>query len=55
MEVFQGKDGKVYFHVKAGNGQITSASQGYSSKSNAHRAAIKIHPGMEIIDTFKEN
>lgn len=35
FETFQGKDGKYYFHLLAGNGQKVLASQGYASKSSA--------------------
>jgi uncharacterized protein YegP (UPF0339 family) len=36
-EVFEGKKGQHYFHVKAANGQIVAASEGYANKSNAER------------------
>lgn len=35
FETFRGIDGKHYFHLKANNGQIVLASQGYSSKASA--------------------
>jgi uncharacterized protein YegP (UPF0339 family) len=35
FETFKGKDGKTYFRLRAGNGQIVLQSQGYSSKSKA--------------------
>ena len=40
FETFKGKDGKTYFRLRAGNGQIVLQSQGYSSKSKAD-AGIK--------------
>jgi uncharacterized protein len=40
FETFKGKDGKSYFRLRAGNGQIVLQSQGYSSKSKAD-AGIK--------------
>lgn len=35
FETFKGQDNKTYFHLRADNGQIVLASQGYSSKSAA--------------------
>lgn len=34
FETFKGEDGKAYFHLRAGNGEIMLASQGYSSTSS---------------------
>lgn len=36
-EVFQGEDNLWYWHLKAGNGEIVAASEGYASKENAER------------------
>lgn len=49
VEVFQGLNDKWYYHVVGGNGEITADSQGYSTKSNAVRAARRLHPTLEII------
>lgn len=35
FEVYEGKSSKFYFRLKAGNGQIILASQGYKSKTAA--------------------
>ncbi|MFO0595211.1 MAG: DUF1508 domain-containing protein [Myxococcaceae bacterium] len=35
FETFQGKDGRYYFHLLAGNGEKVLASQGYSSAHSA--------------------
>jgi uncharacterized protein YegP (UPF0339 family) len=35
FETFEGKDGRTYFHLLAGNGQKILASQGYSSLAAA--------------------
>lgn len=32
--VFNGKDGKSYFRLKAGNGEVIMASQGYKSRKS---------------------
>lgn len=48
IEVYKGKDSRWYYRVVAGNGKITGSSQGYSTKSNAARAARSQHPGIEL-------
>lgn len=35
FEIFKGKDGQYYFHLKADNGQIVAASEGYTTKQGA--------------------
>lgn len=35
FEIFVGSDEKFYFHLKAENGEIIAASQGYTSKQSA--------------------
>jgi len=35
FEIFVGSDDKFYFHLKAENGEIIAASQGYTSKQSA--------------------
>jgi uncharacterized protein YegP (UPF0339 family) len=42
FEVFQGEDGKGYFRLRAGNGEILLGSEGYASKSNADRAVERM-------------
>jgi uncharacterized protein YegP (UPF0339 family) len=45
--------GKFRFHLKAPNGEIIAASQGYETKANAHKGidAIKTHaPGAKVED-----
>ena len=34
FEITKGKDGKFYFNLKAANGQIVLASQGYKAKTD---------------------
>lgn len=34
FEIFTGKNKEFYFHLKAGNGEVILASQGYTAKSN---------------------
>jgi uncharacterized protein YegP (UPF0339 family) len=42
FEVFKGLDGKYYFHLVAGNGQIVLQSQAYSSKASATNGAKSV-------------
>ena len=35
FEIFNGKDGKIYFNLKARNGQVVLRSQGYANKAGA--------------------
>lgn len=46
-EVYQRKDGKWAFRVKAGNGQVvaTDGSQGYNDKASAMSTATKLIAG----------
>ncbi len=43
FEIFVGMDGLFYFHLKAENGEIIAASQGYTTKQSAENgiSAIK--------------
>ena len=43
FEVFGGKDGYCYFHLRAANGKIVCQSEGYTRERNALKgiAAIK--------------
>lgn len=42
FETFKGADGKTYFRLRAGNGQIVLQSQGYSSKSAADKGVTSV-------------
>lgn len=55
VKLFAGTDGKIYYHVIAGNGKITNPSQGYSSASNAKRAAKSSFPDLQIIGLNEED
>jgi len=35
FELQVGKDGKVYFHLRAANGEVVTSSQGYESREGA--------------------
>ena len=48
VEVYLGRGIKPWrYRVRASNGEITSASQGYPSKANAMRAARKL--GLRVV------
>jgi uncharacterized protein YegP (UPF0339 family) len=40
--IFSGKGGKTYFNLKAGNGEIILASQGYVDKSGARNGVDSV-------------
>lgn len=53
FEVFEGKDGKSYFRLKAANGEIILSSQAYSSSSAATegtQAVKRAAVGAEVVD-----
>lgn len=53
FEIIKDHAGKFRFHLKAPNGEIIAASQGYETKASAERGveAIKAHaPGANVED-----
>jgi uncharacterized protein YegP (UPF0339 family) len=53
FEISKDHAGKFRFHLKAPNGEIIAASQGYETKANAEKGieAIKTHaPGAAVVD-----
>jgi uncharacterized protein len=53
FEITKDKAGKFRFHLKAPNGEIIAASQGYETKTSAEKGvgAIKTHaPGATVAD-----
>lgn len=57
FEIFVGSDDKFYFHLKAENGEIIAASQGYTSKQSAENGidAIKrISAQAEVLDLTRD-
>lgn len=50
LELFEGQiPGRWYFHRRAANGKITDASQGYTRKADAKRAARRLFPDLPVI------
>jgi uncharacterized protein len=53
FEITKDKAGKFRFHLKAPNGEIVAASQGYETKASAEKGieSIKTHaPGAKVED-----
>jgi len=56
FEIFKGKDGKFYFHLKSSNGEIIAQSQGYSNKQHAEAGVAAVQdlaPTAELVDLAK--
>lgn len=52
FETLKGADGKTYFHLRAGNGEIVIQSQGYSSKSAADKGIAAVKKAAVHADSF---
>jgi uncharacterized protein YegP (UPF0339 family) len=53
FEISKDKAGKFRFHLKAPNGEIIAASQGYDNKANAEKGieSVKTNaPGARVVD-----
>lgn len=48
VELFQDRAGKWRYRVKARNGEIVAASEGYTRKASAKRAAKKLYPAATL-------
>ena len=42
FEIFKGKDQHFFFHLKAGNGEVILASQGYTTKANCQNGVNSV-------------
>ena len=42
FELFKGEDGKAYFHLRAGNGEIMLGSQGYTAAASARTGIASV-------------
>ena len=42
FETFKGLDGRYYFHLQAGNGEIVLQSQGYTSRTSANNGIASV-------------
>ena len=53
FEISKDKSGKFRFHLKAANGEIIAASQGYETKESAHKGIESVKtsaPAAKIVD-----
>jgi uncharacterized protein len=53
FELFTGEDGKSYFHLRAGNGEILLGSQGYSAKDSAKDGISSVRSNGANADRFE--
>lgn len=54
FEVYQGKDEKWRFRLKAGNGEVVASGQGYASKAAAKKGCEAVQnasSGAAIVET----
>ncbi|MEO9806536.1 MAG: YegP family protein [Reichenbachiella sp.] len=42
FEIFKGSNDHFYFHLKAGNGEVILASQGYTTKANCQKGVHSV-------------
>ncbi len=50
--ISRGKDGKDYFALKAGNGEVILQSQGYTSKSACESGIDSVRRNSQIMERF---
>ncbi len=55
FEVFQGKDKQFYFHLKAANGEIIAASEGYTTRQSALHGIQSIRENAETAQIIELN
>lgn len=56
FEIFKGNNGRYFFHLKAENGEIIAASQGYLSKQGAEDGVASVRrcaPSATVVDLAK--
>lgn len=52
FELFTGEDGKAYFRLRAGNGEILLGSQGYTAKSSAKAGIASVQANGADVSRF---
>jgi uncharacterized protein YegP (UPF0339 family) len=52
FELFTGEDGKAYFRLRAGNGEILLGSQGYTAKSSAKNGIASVQSNGKSASSF---
>jgi uncharacterized protein YegP (UPF0339 family) len=58
FQIFKGKDKHYYFRLKAGNGEIISSSEGYTSLQNCRKGInvikqIAVKAAIEVLPTSR--
>jgi len=54
FEIFEGQDGQHYFRLRAANGEIVLASEGYVSKQGANTGVESVKAHAVIADNFEQ-
>ncbi len=57
FELFKDKSGDFRFHLKAANGEIIAASQGYETKESAHKGIESVktnEPSATVVDLTEQ-
>ena len=54
FETFDGKDGKTYFHLLAGNGEKVLASQGYTTAAAAQDGIASVKTNGILVERFED-
>lgn len=54
FEIFKSeKNGKFYFNLKAGNGQVVLSSQGYANKAGAKNGIASVQTNGNNVDNYE--
>ena len=54
FEIFKGKDDHFFFHLKAGNGEIILASQGYTAKASCQNGIDSVATNSKDESNFEK-
>ncbi len=54
FEIFKGQNDNFYFHLKAGNGEIILASQGYTQKVNCQKGLHSVETNSKDEENFEK-
>ena len=53
FELFEGKDGQLYFHLEAANHEIVLQSEGYASEAGARNGIDSVRDNGRVIDNYE--
>lgn len=54
FEIFKGKDNHFFFHLKAGNGEVILASQGYTAKASCQNGINSVASNAKDESNFEK-